>query len=145
MNFLTHDAAYSLYPHLTFHDFQAIYFPSDYTDGERDFVRKYENLGWTISNYRNDVLCNCISTSPRRIADQDCWVISLNDPAKSAQVPDGPFSLFHQNSWRFRWTSDPNLQFTRVASHISSQEYTIHLNFFETIDLANTIRRKRQV
>ncbi|TFK58247.1 hypothetical protein BDN72DRAFT_906926 [Pluteus cervinus] len=145
MNFLTHNKAYSLYPHLTFHDYQAIYFPSDYTDGEQDFVRKYESLGWSMVNYRTDVLCNCVSEKPRHLGDRDCWVILLGDPAESSQLIHGPTSLFDWNSWKLRWSDIPFLQFTRLSSPRLKKDYTVHLNFSETVNLADTMRRKKEV
>jgi hypothetical protein len=100
MNFIAHDAAYSLYPWATFEDRSSLCF-ADLRDRDIQCLSKYAMRGWrTVSNVwtherRNHALF--YTDLHRFVGDGQCWVVPLDMTGLELRPPLNPVSE------RFLW------------------------------------------
>lgn len=84
MNFITHAAAYSLFPHMTFTECNSLAIETSYpvTETQDLAFQKYVNRGYTIISTINpdsstDPLSAMTFLLPRYVGDKHCWKIPI--------------------------------------------------------------------
>jgi hypothetical protein len=114
MNFMTFNAAYSLYPCATFHLAQNLVLRDD-SDGDQRCLVKYAKRGWkTIANYwpqdqsTSDVF---IINVHRFMGDNHCWILPFSMEGVETPPPLSTTSnIFHwdpivHNSWTLTFST----------------------------------------
>ena len=107
MNFITSQAAYSLYPRATFTERTSLPFEIS-TIGDTQALAKYENRGWrTINDDSELVLANSFFPERiRRVGDSGCWVLPLDmaGVAPPSDLPPDPLAMKWDPSTMCTWT-----------------------------------------
>ncbi|RXW17415.1 hypothetical protein EST38_g8442 [Candolleomyces aberdarensis] len=110
MNFIAHDAAYSLYPKATFDKRIAISFGWDSHEATKKALDKYSERGWSFVDdlsYQNvkAVSPAIVPDVERYLDDRDTWILPLDTDGLGVDA-DGSSAPsrnpFHCNSWKLK-------------------------------------------
>ena len=93
MNFLSHDAVYSLYPFSTFCNRRSLVWGIRSPQQNRA-AEKYESRGWTVGQFLNveDLAVRPLELGVmvRQVGDSMCWTFELDSGARGEEWRDGP-------------------------------------------------------
>ncbi|KAL1685157.1 hypothetical protein GGG16DRAFT_106526 [Schizophyllum commune] len=134
MNFITHRAAYALYPSNTFGSMTGICFEDDSAYGA---ASKYRTRGWNIrcafkdralSDLGPEIMC-----SDRYVGDKYTWTINL--PGED----EGELDTILFNSWSLRWAEAGRLRLRpKIIRHFYADFHNLWMTrVFATRDLKN--------
>ena len=124
MNFITHEKAYSLYPHATFEERRSLVISTE--GSKQDTARKkYAKRGWTmvktaldedIRNARSD-----FTPLQRYIGDSRCWTIPI---LPMLTLPD-PEDFTTTNSWELKYKPVVEPEFEGLAELFANPDINV--------------------
>ncbi|KIM41069.1 hypothetical protein M413DRAFT_47916, partial [Hebeloma cylindrosporum] len=99
MNFITHNKAYSIYPHATFIERRSLSLHQ--SEHASAGILKYETRGWSNVEYLDPIEysnpASSFAKGSRRIGDRKCWTISLS-PTLIPEI-DIQRDFMESNTW----------------------------------------------
>jgi len=104
MNLITHNKAYSIFPHATFQERRSLIFVRD-PEPVAQALTKYERRGWRfITEIDEDEIrktTSAFANGSRHLGDSKCWTIHLHP-----ELDHSPM-FWEANSWRLHYSVHP--------------------------------------